>query len=367
MLPRPTASSSSTASHTWRAPGRVNLIGDHTDYEDGFCLPMAIDRECRISVAAATTLGLRARSEQLDGTVDVACDGTADPATIEPRWGRFVAGAVRAVHDLGGPALPPVDLAVSSTVPTGSGLSSSSALTVALTVTLADLAGIAVERADLARAALAAEVAATGVPGGLMDQLAALFAEPGHALLLDCRTLHVDPIPIPRAVGVVVVDSGESRTLADSAYAERRAACESAAARLGLPTLRDATLQQVRDDPCARHVVTENARVLEFATALRAGDVGALGPLMLASHASLRDDFEVSTPTLDALVDACMEHGALGARLTGAGFGGCVVALVQRNHADDLLAKVARTVRATTGRDPLGFSVRAGAPAGRVD
>jgi galactokinase len=165
----------------------------------------------------------------------------------------------------------------------------------------------------------------------------------------------------------VVIHSGEPRTLAESAYAERRAACEAAAARLGVATLRDASLQQVRDDPRARHVVTENARVLEFAAALRAGEVGELGPLMLASHASLRDDFDVSTPALDALVDACMEHGALGARLTGAGFGGCVVALVQRNHADDLLAKVARSMRATTGRDLLAFSVRPGAPAGCVD
>jgi galactokinase len=363
MLPRPTAADD----HTWRAPGRVNLIGDHTDYQDGCCLPMAIDRECRISVRAATTPGIRARSAQLDGTVDVACDGSTDPSTVEPGWGRFVAGAVRVACELGGSALPPVDLAVSSTVPAGSGLSSSSALTVALTVALADLAGLAAERRDLARAALAAEVAATGVPGGLMDQLAALFAEPGHALLLDCRSLAVDPIPIPRAVGVVVVHSGEPRTLADSAYAERRAACEAAAARLGLASLRDATLQQVRDDPRARHVVTENARVVEFAAALRAGDVGALGPLMLKSHASLRDDFEVSTDALDAIVAACMEHGALGARLTGAGFGGCVVALVQRNHADDLLAKVARAVRTTVGRETLGFSVRPGAPAGRAD
>jgi galactokinase len=362
MLARPEA----LHDHTWRAPGRVNLIGDHTDYQDGFCVPMAIDRECRITVTPATTAAIRAHSEQLDGRVDVAVDGTTEPATVEPRWGGFVAGAVRAVRDLGATALPAVDLAVSSTVPTGSGLSSSSALTVALTVTFAELAGVTASRADLARAALAAEVAAVGVPGGLMDQLAALFATPGHALLLDCRSLQVDPIAIPRAVGVAVIHSGEPRTLADSAYAERRAACEAAAARLGLATLRDATLQQVRDDPRARHVVTENARVLEFAAALRAGDVGALGHLMLASHASLRDDFEVSTPALDTIVDACMVHGALGARLTGAGFGGCVVALVQRNHADDLLAKVARSVGAATGREPLGFSVRPGAPAGRV-
>jgi len=366
MLARDEDSSSSTTSRTWRAPGRVNLIGDHTDYQDGFCLPMAIDRECRITVTPGTTAGIRAQSAQLDGTAEIALDGSTDPETIEPRWARFVAGTARVVHELGTTALPAVDLAITSTVPPGSGLSSSSAFTVALTVAFTDLAGITADRVDLARAALAAEIAATGVPGGLMDQMAALFATSGHALLLDCRTLQVDPIPIPRAIGVVVIHSGEPRVLADSAYAERRAACEDAAARLGLRTLRDATLQQVRDDPRARHVVTENARVLEFAAALRAGDVGALGPLMLASHASLRDDFEVSTPALDALVDACMEHGALGARLTGAGFGGCVVALVQRNHADDLLAKVARTMRATAGHELLGFSVRPGAPAGRA-
>jgi galactokinase len=366
MLARAEASSSSTASRTWRAPGRVNLIGDHTDYQDGFCLPMAIDRECRVTATPGTAAAIRAQSAQLEGAAEIALDGSTEPGAVDPRWGRFIAGAVRAVRDLGAAPLPAVDLAVTSTVPAGSGLSSSTAFTVALTLAFSDLAGLSPDRVDLARAALAAEVTATGVPAGLMDQMAALFATPGHALLLDCRTMHVDPIPIPRAVGVVVIHSGE-RVLADSAYAERRAACDAAAARLGLPSLRDATLQQVRDDPLARHVVTENARVLQFATALRAGDVGALGPLMLASHASLRDDFEVSTPALDAIVDACMEHGALGARLTGAGFGGCVVALVQRNHADDLLAKVARATRTTSGHEPLGFSVRAGEPAGRVD
>lgn len=359
------------ATRTWRAPGRVNLIGDHTDYQGGLCLPMAIDRECRVAVrsaADASSTEIRARSAQLPGEVVVRCDGRTDPDPVRPAWGRFPAGVVQ-VLTARGARLPAVDIDVTSTVPAGSGLSSSSALTVALTVAFAELAALPLDRTELAEVALAAEVAATGVPGGLMDQLAAVYAQPGHALLLDCRTLTVDPIPIPRSIGVVVVHSGEPRTLAGSAYAERRAACEAAAARIGVATLRDASLQQVRNDPRARHVVTENARVLEFAAALRAGDTSALGPLMLASHASLRDDFEVSTPALDRVVAACMEHGALGARLTGAGFGGCVVALVQRNHADDLLAKVARTLT-TPGPSgipaPLAFAVRPGEPAGPV-
>ncbi len=164
----------------------------------------------------------------------------------------------------------------------------------------------------------------------------------------------------------MVVHSGRSRTLVGSAYAERRAQVEAAAERIGVAALRDATMDQVRDDPRARHVVSENARVLAFADALRTGRTGELGPLMLASHASLRDDYAVSTPELDRAVDLLMEHGALGARLTGAGFGGCVVGLVQRNHGDDVLAKVTRALTAAGQADPLAFAVRAGAPAAEV-
>ena len=189
-----------------------------------------------------------------------------------------------------------------------------------------------------------------------MDQLASLFGEAGHALLIDCRTLSVEPVALPRSLAVVVVHCGLARTLVGSAYAERRAACEATAARLGISALRDATLDQVRDDPRARHVVTENARVLDFAAALRARDVNALGPLLLASHASLRDDYAVSTPELDLLVEILVESGAIGARLTGAGFGGCVVALVQRNHADDLVAKTVSRYRAASGLEPMAFT-----------
>jgi galactokinase len=341
-----------------RAPGRVNLIGDHTDYCEGFCLPMAIDRECRVTVTPGEGGRVRATSRELEGEVDIAADGSDVPRSVEPAWGRFVAGVVSALTDRGA-RLPALDLGVTSTVPAGSGLSSSSALSVALTLALASAAELHLERTDAARLALDAEVLATGVPGGLMDQLTSLFGEAEHALLIDCRTLAVSAIPLPRALGVVVVHSGVPRTLADTGYAERRAACEAAAERIGVRALRDASFEQVSDDPIARHVVTENARVLAFADALRAGDVNALGPLLLASHASLRDDFQVSTAELDLLVHLLTEHGAYGARLTGAGFGGCVVALVQRNHADDVLAKVAQAYRTATGLEPSAFAVHA--------
>ncbi|MEX1144361.1 MAG: galactokinase [Acidimicrobiia bacterium] len=348
----------------WRAPGRVNLIGDHTDYCEGFVLPMAIDRVCVLSVETVPGDRVRAQSLDVDGVLDVAADGHDEPSTIEPAWGRFVAGAVQVVTERGA-RLPGLELSVSSTVPAGSGLSSSSALAVALTLGLADAGGLEFDRRDAARAALDAEVRATGVPGGLMDQLASLFGELGHALLIDCRSLDVEPIPLPAQLAVLVVHSGLPRTLARSEYGERRAACERAATDLGVKTLRDATLEQVRDDPRARHVVTENTRVVAFADALRSGDVNSLGPILLASHASLRDDFEVSTPELDLLVELLVDDGAYGARLTGAGFGGCVVALCQRNRADNVLARTVERYQKGTGLQPSAFVARASAAARR--
>jgi galactokinase len=192
-----------------------------------------------------------------------------------------------------------------------------------------------------------------------MDQLASLFGRAGHALLIDCRDTTVTPVAIPTSVAVLVVHCGVPRTLVGSEYASRRAECETVAAGLGLAALRDATAEQVRDSPRARHVVAENARVLATADVLPRGDLSVLGPLLLASHASLRDDFGVSTPELDTLVDVLVGSGAAGARLTGAGFGGCVVALAQRNHADDVLAKTTLRYRAATGIEPMGFVARA--------
>jgi galactokinase len=344
---------------TARAPGRVNLLGDHTDYNQGFCLPMAIDRECAVSFRPRSDEIVMAGSEELPGTVVLPADGSAASATVEPPWGRFVAGALRAVSARGPREQLGLDLAVSSTVPPGSGLSSSSALSVALTLAISTAWGVSIDhRRAVAQTALDGEVLATGVPGGLMDQLAALFGVAGQALLLDCRNLDVTPVALPPTHAVLVVHCGRVRTLAGTAYAERRSACEETARELGLASLRDATLAQVRDRPLARHVVTENARVLAFADALRANDVNALGPLLLASHESLRDDYEVSTPELDLLVDLLVEHGAVGARLTGAGFGGCVVALVQRNRVDDCAAKVTLEYERKTGLTPAAFPVR---------
>lgn len=338
------------------APGRVNLMGDHTDYNDGFVLPLAIDRACTIRVSDPTYRDeVRVSSAQLDGLVTVAADGTTPPSAVEPAWGRFVAGVVQTLVDRD-ETVTPADLHVDTTVPVGSGLSSSSALAVAITLALG---GAARDRVETARIASAAETLATGVPGGLMDQLASLFGAAGHALLIDCRATTVAPVAIPHSIAVLVVHCGVPRTLVGSEYALRRAECEAVAAAIGVPALRDATAPQVRESPRARHVVTENARVLATADALPRGNLSVLGPLLLESHASLRDDFGVSTPELDTLVDTLVTSGAAGARLTGAGFGGCVVALVQRNHADDVLAKTTLRYRAATGIEPMGFVARA--------
>jgi galactokinase len=357
--------SDATALRWFRAPGRVNLIGDHTDYHDGFVLPLALDRDCVVAAHPRDDGRVTVRSVELDGAVDVAADGSDEPSSVEPAWGRYVAGVVRALVDAGRAPVG-LDAALSSTVPVGSGLSSSAALEVAIALALADAAGFRVPTTKLARACQRGEHVATGVPSGVMDQLVALLGRADHALLIDCRSLTAEPIALPDALAVLVVHSGLPRTLAASAYAERRADGERVAAGLGVPALRDASLDAVRDEPRARHVITENQRVLHFADALRAGDTAALGSLMLASHASLRDDYAVSTPELDLAVDLLVEHGAAGARLTGAGFGGCVVALVPRAQVRAVAAKTVATYRAETGLDADAFEVQAVDGAGRL-
>ena len=354
----------------WRAPGRVNLIGDHTDYQEGLCLPIAIDREVAVAYRPRDDGRVIVRSLDLDGTVEIEAGGSdelgrVDPRRVSPHWGRTVAGVVRVLAMLGRPSIG-IDAAVASTVPIGSGLSSSAAFEVALAGALADVAEWPLAGLDLARAAQEAEHVGSGMPCGIMDQLASVAGRAGHALLLDCRSLSVDAVPLPSGLGIAVVHSGLPRSLEQSAYAQRRAACEASAARLGLPTLRDATPALVADDPIARHVVSENDRVAQFAIAMRHGELDELGRLALESHRSLAVDFLVSTPELDRLVALAIEHGAFGARLTGAGFGGCVVALVPREESPRIVGAVVDRYRADTGLDAVGFAVRAVDGAGPV-
>ena len=306
-----------------RAPGRVNLIGDHTDYTGGLVLPMAIDLETVVTGERDGDV-IALTSDGEDGEV-VVPNTEDDPAGVSPAWGRYVAGVVSQLR-------PVVGLrgTVRTTLPVGAGLSSSAALEVAVALAL----GFEGTEVELAQLCQRAEQVATGVPCGIMDQLASAAGVAGHALRIDCTTLEVAPVPTPDGLEIVVVHSGEPRHLGGTAYADRRAECEAVASRIG--PLRDADLEDVAgiEDPVlrrrARHVVSENDRVRAFASALADGRLDVLGELLLASHASLRDDYEVSTPALDALVDRLASTpGVLGARLTGAGFGGCVVALTE--------------------------------------
>ncbi|MDQ3306051.1 MAG: galactokinase [Actinomycetota bacterium] len=309
----------------WRAvaPGRVNLIGDHTDYSGGLVLPMAIDLGTTVEGRRGGE-EVRLVSDELSGEAVVALD-IVDPASVSPPWARYVAGVVSVLRPGDG-----FNGDVSTTLPIGAGLSSSAALEVAVALAL----GFEGSSLELALACQQAEQQASGVPSGVMDQLASAGGVAGHALLIDCSALTVEPVPVPEDVEVVVVHSGQSRHLVGSAYAERRAQCQAAEAVVGPLNLAELDAVASLSDPVvrarARHVVTENERVRRFAAALRTGDMAECGNLMVASHESLRDDFEVSTPRLDALVaELSARPGVHGARLTGAGFGGCVVALAE--------------------------------------
>ena len=304
-----------------RVPGRVNLIGDHTDYTGGLALPMAIDRWTTLTGRrGGTRVTLTSGAEDGDVAIDLPA-GDAPGATV-PSWGRFVAGVIAELQ-------PEVGLSghIDSTIPVGAGLSSSAALGVAVALAM----GFEGSAIDLARLAQRAENRATGVPTGIMDQMFIATARRGHASLIDCDRLRVQHVSVPdeARIGVIFV---AHRTLDGSPYADRVAQCAAAEAVVG-PLRTAAPGDEVALDDAllrrrARHVITENARVRRFAEALRRGDLSTAGAEMRASHMSLRDDYEVSTPAIDALVDHLhTQPGVYGARLTGGGFGGCVVAL----------------------------------------
>jgi galactokinase len=348
-----------SAAGLWAAPGRVNVIGEHTDYNAGFVLPMAIDRYTVAAAAPRTDGMLRLVSAAGGGPVEIALD-----ALFPGRpggWAAYPAGVAWAL--LSERILPPgfggADLAFASSVPVGAGLSSSAALECAAGLALAGTAGAAhsLSRVDLARLAQHAENVYAGVPCGPLDQLSSVFGEDGAVLFIDTRSLEIAAQPFDLAeagLSLLVIDTRVSHDLGESGYPARRSGCERAAAALGVSALRDLStveLGRVRallDEVSyrrVRHVVTENARVEEFVGILaRGGLVGdrltAAGVLMTASHASLRDDFEVSCAELDLVVDAALRGGAHGARMTGGGFGGSAIALVSSDQAAQVTASV---------------------------
>ena len=341
------------------APGRVNLIGEHTDYTGGLVLPAAIELGVRIEGEAAERI--RLESDGYEGSVDLDARGGAlsrrqrswrprrggrpwlgrgMPVTTEG-WGRFVGAVAAELDALGRPAVGFAGR-VSSNLPVGAGLSSSAALEVAIGVALCAVAAFEIEPMTLAQAAQRAELRAVGVPCGIMDQSASVLGEEDHAILLDTGTLEHRAVPLPHELALVIVDSGVRHTLADSGYADRRRELESAIAGEG-EELEPLLARRLR------HVRTENVRVREVAAALEAGETQLLGPLFRAGHDSLRDDFEVSTPELDSLVDRAYELGAVAARMTGGGFGGSIIALVERDRAESFAAEVARAVPTAHG------------------
>ena len=314
------------------APGRVNLIGEHTDYNGGFVLPCAIDRRIAVAVGSGETRLYSADFDEIRQALEK-----------DSSWADYPRGVVWAMGE-GGHEIGPFRAAFAGNVPLGSGLSSSAAIEAATALALDAFFGLGVERTDLALLCQRAENDYVGVGTGIMDQYASLLCEAGSALLVDCRSLEARSVPLDlgaAGLALIVCDTRVERGLADTGYNDRRATCERAAKMLGVEDLRDATEEDLdllsgAELKRARHVVTENARVLAAVEALEEGDFDEFGRLMYASHTSLRDDYEVSTPELDTFVETAEQHGAVGARLTGAGFGGCAIALVPESETDTL-------------------------------
>ena len=346
-----------------RAPGRANLIGEHTDYNEGWVLPVALDLATEI-VGRPAADRIRLRSEAFPGTVEI------DPATGDgpmEGWGRHATAVVRALRDAG-IAARGLDAVVRSRVPTATGLSSSAAFEVAL---VRAIAGDPVDATQVALVCQRAENDHVGVRSGIMDPLVIAAAEPDAALLIDCRSLETQPVPLPSDLRILVVDSGQRRELVGGDYNRRRGECEAAARLLGVASLRDADREMVVSaglpEPLAaraRHVVTENERVLRAVDALRVNDRQAIGELFAASHRSLAVDFAVTTPEIDILVEiAAATPGVVGARMTGAGFGGCTVNLVVAASAEAARDAIVRAYRERTGLTARGWISGAGAGA----
>ncbi|NQS92218.1 MAG: galactokinase [Chloroflexi bacterium] len=340
-----------------KSPGRVNIIGEHTDYNDGFVLPMAINYATRIALRPRVDSRVIIKALDLDETLDF------DLAYFKKGkggWQEYIKGVAWALqeagHDLKG-----WEGVFSGNVPIGAGLSSSAALELALAMAFALVSDLDWDPAQMALTCQKAENQWVGVSSGNMDQMISASGKENYALLIDCRSLATKQVPLPKNTQFVILDTATRRGLVDSAYNERREQCETVACHFGVPALRDISLDQLGERVGvldmqlyfrARHVVSGNQRVLEAVKALEAGDAKALGLLMNQSHTSMRDDFEISREEMDQMVTIAQKQpGCYGARMTGGGFGGCAVALVEKDQVDDFQEAIVREYQQTTGLD----------------
>lgn len=362
-------------SHSIQAPGRVNLIGEHTDYNDGFVLPCAIDYQTVIACARRDDRQVRVVAVDYDNQQDsFSLDAPIEPLS-EPMWANYVRGVVKHLQQrdasFGG-----VDMAISGNVPQGAGLSSSASLEVAVGTVFQQLYQLKLDGAAIAVNGQEAENQFVGCNCGIMDQLISALGQQDHAMLLDCRTLGTRAVSMPEDVAVVIINSNFRRNLVGSEYNTRREQCETGARFFNKKALRDVTLEEFAAaeqqlDPLVakrvRHVITENARTLEAADALSSGDLQRMGELMAASHASMRDDFEITVPPIDQLVEIVKaEIGPRGGvRMTGGGFGGCIVALMPTELVDQVKAAVAQQYEAQTGIKETFYVCKASAGAGQ--
>ncbi|BBY07075.1 galactokinase [Mycobacterium noviomagense] len=336
----------------YAAPGRINLIGEHTDYNSGLALPIALPQRTVVTFAPERGDAITVSSDRAQGSVRIPLGTVAGEVC---GWAGYVAGVIWAMR-AAGYAVPGGTMSISSDVEIGSGLASSAALECAVLGALTSAAGVSIDRIEQARLAQRAENEYVGAPTGLLDQLAALFGEPSTALLIDFRDLTVRPVsfdPDARGVALLLIDSRARHSNVGGEYAARRASCERAAADLQVSSLREVTdvaALAAISDPVnarrARHVLTENQRVMDFVAALGKSDFVEAGRIMTASHVSMRDNFRITTEHIDLIADVAVRAGALGARMTGGGFGGCVIALVPEARADAVMGELRRAVTA---------------------
>jgi len=359
------------ASGVWSAPGRVNLIGEHTDYNEGFVLPFAINRRTVLALGTRDDGILRVASSFADEVAEIAIADLAPD--VLAGWSAYPLGVAWALGQHGADlaAVPGVDIYIDSVVPVGAGLSSSAAIESAVALALNDVWQLGLDRPALAKVGQLAENKAVGAPTGIMDQSASLLGKKDSAVFLDCRSLHAEVVELGFAAAgleLVIIDTGVSHSHATGGYAARRASCEAGAAAFGVPSLRDLSVddlekaREILDDETfrrVRHVITENQRVLDTVRVLRESGPAAIGDLLDASHISMRDDFEISVPELDLAVETAIANGAIGARMTGGGFGGAAIALIPSEAISRLQVAIDGAFAEHGFGQPVTFAVTA--------